>query len=83
MPAEVVQLHDSPALNDIPGQLRQLADHIEAGQHGDVTAMMVLIPRGEDYPIMFGWGDIEGIHHPIIQLEFAKAYFVNHMTERT
>lgn len=46
--SDVVKLVDHPSLADIPGQLRQLADAIERGDHGDVAgSVTVLLSPGE------------------------------------
>ena len=83
MTAEIVSLRGgTPALNDIPGMLRALADAIEAGEYGEVQSLIALMPRPRDYPIPFGWGDVEGQNDPIIQCELAKAWFVNNLVER-
>ena len=80
---KVVELHDGrPALNDIPGRLRLLADQIEAGEHGEVEGALVLLPQADDYPAAFGFGDVEGQNDPIILCELAKAWFVNNLVRR-
>lgn len=80
--ANVVLLRETPSLADIPGQLRLLADQIEAGEHDDVASMFVLMPIANNFPQIWGWGDVSGENHPIVQLELAKAWFVNHSTGR-
>jgi hypothetical protein len=82
MIAEVVNLRSSPALTDIVGQLRQLADEIEQGKHDDVESVFVLIPRVDDYPTVFGWGCVTGMSDPIIQCELAKTWFLTQVTSR-
>lgn len=82
MSAEVVKLHDAPSMTDVPGMLRRVADQIEAGEHGDVDAAFLLIPRANNYPSLFGWGDIHGKNEPIIQLEMAKTWLVTRITSR-
>ncbi len=79
----VVELRDGrPPLTDIVGRLRHLADEIEAGDYEDVPAAFVLIPRDGGYPVVMGFGNVEGENHPIIQFELAKSIFVNHIVER-
>lgn len=77
----VVQLPTAP-LTDIPAQLRQLADAIEAGDHGEVTTLFAVKPNGGDYPTVYGWGDVERHNEPIIQFELAKLWLLTHMTAR-
>lgn len=79
----VVPFNDGrPTLNDITGRLRLLADQIDAGEHGDVTTLYVLIARGADYPTTFGYGPIDGANDPIIQFELAKTWHVQAMIGR-
>lgn len=80
--ANIALLRQAPSLVDIPGQLRQLADAIEAGAHGEVASMLVLVPREGDYPSIWGWGDVSDDNRPIIQLELAKAWFILNRTAR-
>jgi hypothetical protein len=72
----VVQLHDGPSLQDIPAQLRALADRIEADQYGVVDGLFVVMPREHEYPVTFGFGHIEGAYDPIIQFELARQWLV-------
>lgn len=80
---KVVPLHDGqPPLNDVPGRLRLLAEQIEAGEHGEVSGALILLPQAGDYPSAFGFGDIEGQNDPIIVCELAKAWFVANLVRR-
>jgi hypothetical protein len=82
--ADVVPLRDAaPLLTDIPGMLRRAADQIEAGTYGAVGAAFLLLPDPDGYPRIFGWGDVEGQNHPIIQCELAKAWLVNNIVARS
>jgi hypothetical protein len=83
MPAEIVQLHDSPSYADIPNMMRRVADQIESGEYGDVKTAFLLMPRRDDYPALFGWGDIDGKNDPIIQLDLAKTWLLTRITSRT
>ena len=57
MTLEVVQLYENPTLlNDIPGQLRNLADRIESGDL-DADSVLCIVPVEGDWPILFGWGE--------------------------
>jgi hypothetical protein len=83
MSAELVQLRDgAPLLTDIPGMLRQMADQIEAGEHGEVGTAFLILPVDDDYPSVFGWGDIEGGNDPVIQLELAKMWLLTNLVAR-
>lgn len=83
MSAEIVNLRDGvPLLSDIPGMLRRFADAVESGEYGDVQSLILLLPIADDYPAVFGWGDVEGQNDPIIQCELAKAWFVTSLVKR-
>lgn len=79
---KVVELRSGPLLNDSPGMLRKLADDIEAGAHGEVQAALVLIPRDNDFPLAFGFGNLDGERHPIVTLQLATHWFCNNLVER-
>lgn len=82
-PPKVVQLHGGrPSLNDVPGRLRVLADQIEAGEHGEIYSALVLLPQRNDYPIVFGFGSVDGQNDPIVTCELAKSLFVNNIVRR-
>jgi len=70
MPAEVVQLRDSPLVSDVPGQLRSMATAIENGLECE-TALFVIHTGGE--PEIFIWGEHKGDLAHIGILELAKA----------
>lgn len=72
----VVQLHDGPSLQDIPGMLRSLADRIEREEYGDVDGLFVIMPRDQEYPVTLGFGIIDGAYDPIIQFELARQWMV-------
>ncbi len=71
-----------PPLTDIPAMLRGMADDIESGAFGDVKTMYALVPKDGDYPLLFGWGNVDGTNDPIIQIELAKAWLVNNLVQR-
>ena len=49
-------------LTNIPAMLREVADSIEKGRHGEVRAMSdVMLADGRD-PVIFGWGLTDSIH---------------------
>lgn len=83
MSAEIIPIRSGPSLNDIAGQLRALADQIEAGEYGEVETVFALMPRDGDYPTFWGWGDITGANDPVIQLELVKLWLLTNMTQRT
>jgi hypothetical protein len=73
---KVVQLHDGPSLQDIPAQLRALADRIERQEYGEVDGLFVIMPREQEYPLTLGFGTIDGSYDPIIQFELARQWMV-------
>jgi len=73
---KVVPIHEGPALDEIPAQLRALADRIEAGEYGDVSSLLAVLPRERTYPVTFGWGDIRGCNEPVVQFELARQWHV-------
>ena len=68
-------------VSDIPAMLRRMAEQIEAG---DVSAssMLVIIPRDQDWPEIFGWGENLGYYGNMAVCELAKAWFVENKTVR-
>lgn len=83
MALTVVPLRDGrPSLADVAGQLRQLANAIEAGEYGEVPTLLAVMPRDGDYPTLFGWGDVAGSNDPVVQLELAKIWLLTRMTKR-
>jgi hypothetical protein len=79
--AEVVNLRSMPSLADIPGQLRQMAEMIEAGEV-EATSALFIIPRAGDWPKVFGWGDHLSDYGNIAVCELAKTFFMNNNTIR-
>lgn len=69
-------------LSEVATELRNLADSIDAGTHGEITTAFVILPNNEDWPAIFGYGTVEGDRHPVVQLELAKAWLVNNITRR-
>jgi hypothetical protein len=63
-------------LQDIPAQLRALADRIEQGEYGDVDGLFAILPRDAAYPTILGWGVNEGAYDPIIQFDLARQWLV-------
>lgn len=52
---EIVRLVEGPSLNDIPGQLRALADRIEAGEYG-LPELAVFFLETDEGLTGFSWG---------------------------
>lgn len=77
----VVPLRESPSLSDIPGQMRQLADSIEAGELEPEAVLCIVATGG--WPIIYGWGENLGDYGNIGLLELAKTWFTNNRTERS
>lgn len=77
--AEVVQLRDAPLINDIPGQLRQMADMIESGEL-ETNSVLFIAETGEQWPAVFGWGEHNGTLGNIGLLEWAKAFFIEDLS---
>lgn len=62
---------------DIPQQLRQMADRIEAGEYGEVATVIGIVDSGAGVDI-FGWGLIDGLRCiGLMSIGLAK---VNNMT---
>lgn len=74
-----------PPLSDIPAMMRQMADWIEKGEieidpiHAGV---LFIIPRNNDWPDIYGWGDHLGDHGNIAICDLAKAWFMHNLTKR-
>lgn len=87
MSAEIVPLRGTPeqpqiSLQDIPAQLRQLAERIEAGEFDVVGTLFCVMPLTGDYPNVFGWGNVDGTNDPAIQLELARMWLLTNMVTR-
>ncbi|WP_127524064.1 hypothetical protein [Mesorhizobium sp. Z1-4] len=78
---KVVPLHTGPTVTDIPGQLRQMADRIEANEV-EANSVLLIIPQTGDWPMIFGWGDHLGDHGNIAVCEMAKHWFVQNLAAR-
>lgn len=72
----VIPLREGPSLQDIPAQLRALADRIEGGGYGEVEALFAIMPREQSYPVILGWGVNDGAYDPIIQFDLARQWLV-------
>lgn len=79
---KIVPLSSKPSLNDIVGQLRNLADSIEKGEYGEVGALFALMPVEGEYPRVWGWGDVAGKNDPAIQFELAKMWLMKNLLRR-
>lgn len=71
-------------LSDMSACLRRLAENIDAGLYPDASALIVVMPVENEFPMAFGFGADEqlGSLAVIAQLEMAKAWFINHVTSR-
>jgi hypothetical protein len=77
----VIHLGPVAALNDIPGQLRDMADRIERGEIIAESALFI-IPEESDWPRIYGWGDHLGDYGNIAVLDLAKTWFIHNLTAR-
>lgn len=76
---KVVPLSPSAPLSDVPAQLRALADRLEAGEYGDISAegfalrvaCVMRVSRME--PVVFGWGGVESIPQIYMDLHAGAA----------
>lgn len=80
----VVSLHDGrPSLQDIPARLRLLADQLEAGEYDEYHSCLVIIPQPHnEWPIMWGYGDVDGVNSPIITLTLALQMWIDKQMAR-
>lgn len=69
-------------LQDVPANLRRLADDIEAGRYGDIATSYTILPQTGDYPLVFGFGNVDGPNDPMIQFQLALYWFCRNMTGR-
>lgn len=73
----VVEIRPSPvSLNDIPNMLRKLADRFETGDLKEDDCCFAIVPQGGNFPIIIGFGDVDGQNDPIIQMERAKFWLI-------
>jgi len=78
---KVVPLRERPTVSDIPGMLRKLADDIESGETM-AHAVLAIIPRDGDWPVICGFGEHLGDHGNIAVCEMAKLWFANNLVAR-
>ena len=82
MTLSIVQLHEgSPSLNDISGRLRLIADQIDSGEL-EPSTLYVVMPRPQDFPRLWGFGNVDGDNSPIIQLELMRHWLVSNLVVR-
>ena len=79
---KVVQFSTKPPLNDLPALLRNKADEIERGEYPGLTTLFLVMPVEGAYPRLFGWGDVEGKNHPVIQLSLVKHWLLTNEVSR-
>jgi hypothetical protein len=63
--------------------LRSLADRIEAGEFAEVESLFVLMPRVDDYPALFGFGDQHGDNDPRVQLALVQYWLLGRLVKRS
>jgi hypothetical protein len=81
MTLNVVQLHEDPTLiNDIPNQLRNLADRLEAGEETADAVLVIVAGADNEWPTMHNWGGYLRNRELIGLLEIAKAHTFNVMS---
>lgn len=59
---KVVPLSEAPSLLDVAGQMRQLADAIERGEHRPEYALCVIVETDDFVPACFTWGRVPDRH---------------------
>lgn len=73
----LVRLFNGVSLNDIPGQLRQLADDIEKGEYGRARTALMMLDTDEEM-ISFAWGEYDSLRAlgmvTLFQARMAEAY---------
>ncbi len=84
---EVIKFNNGRApLNDIIGRLRLLADDIESGKyaHRDPieSCLVILSQNKNNWPIILGYGDVDGDRSPIITLQLALQMWINNTMTR-
>jgi hypothetical protein len=82
MSLNFVELSQKPPLTDVVANIRAFADRIEAGEYGEVDAVFALMPRANDYPKVWGWGEVSGVKDPVVQFELAKLWLLTNLVER-
>lgn len=70
------------SMMDVPAMLRNLADAIEAGEHGDVTTAIVLVPNDGDRPALFGFGEDTDPASVIFELQLANQFLLMNLVSR-
>lgn len=76
-----IRAPDAVLVNDIPGQLRQLADQIESGEV-EAASMLAIIPNEGDWPTLYGWGEDLGEYGRIGVLDVMRAWLVGRKVAR-
>lgn len=80
---KVIPLREGPALDDIPGLLRQLADGLDNGSFGrEVGSVIVIIPNGDDWPEIFCYGEMIGTTEAVGHVETAKTWLIHNIATR-
>ena len=69
-------------LRDIPAMLRKVANEIERGDYAEVSTAFLVIPIEDDYPQLFGWGDVDGANDPMIQIALCQQWLLSNLVKR-
>jgi hypothetical protein len=69
-------------LRNIPERLRYLADQIESGEKKARSLFVVIPGIKNENPQLYGWGDMDGENHPIIQLALCQHWLMHNMVAR-
>ena len=79
---KIVQFSSTPPLNDLPALLRNKADEIERGEYPDLTTIYLVLPVDDDFPRLFGWGDVDGRNQPIVQVALLQHWLLQNEVSR-
>jgi hypothetical protein len=69
-------------LRNIPERLRWLADQIESGEQKARTLFVIIPSIENENPQLYGWGDMDGENHPIIQLALCEHWLLHNLVTR-
>lgn len=63
-------------VGDIPGQLRKLADEIDAGEHPEIASITAVADYHDGDLRVFGWGDTDSMRS-VAALHAGLAWMAN------
>lgn len=81
MPADNVIALVGQNFHDIPALLREMADAIERGDHGDVVSGAGVLLDRDGRPVVFGWGQTDSVHS-IGMFQIGATWLATHRAER-